>query len=364
MTERELEILDILRNNPLISQDELAKQLMITRSGVATHIHNLMKKGYIKGKGYILNQDNFVSVIGGNNLDILGIPDNKLLSYNSNNGKIYYTLGGAGRNIAFALTKLNVPTYFITVYGNDLNGENFIRNCVENNMDISCCERIDNIHTSSFMYIDNSQGIKTIGINDMEIYNQMTPSFLSKYLEKINSSQYCILDANIPEESFTYIYDHVTIPIVVKTTSINKNIRILQKNMNIFVLVTTPRELKILLNHYGQKFTNIKNAMKYLLTKNIYHIVVYSVNDGLYLKSQNQQIHIKKIPQDIINNNGCIATLTSVIIWGLQKNLTWNKIMHYGYTAIQISSQSKHPISSKLNVENLVEQERIIFETE
>lgn len=84
MTERELEILEILKNNPLISQDELASQLMITRSGVAAHIHNLMKKGYIKGKGYIINQDNFVSVIGGNNLDILGIPNDRLITNNSN----------------------------------------------------------------------------------------------------------------------------------------------------------------------------------------------------------------------------------------------------------------------------------------
>ena len=45
MTEREVEIFEILKNNPLISQDELAEQLMISRSGVATHIHNLMKKG-------------------------------------------------------------------------------------------------------------------------------------------------------------------------------------------------------------------------------------------------------------------------------------------------------------------------------
>ena len=46
-----------------------------------------------------------------------------------------------------------------------------------NNMDVSCCEKMDGEHTSSFMYIDNSQGIKIVGINDMEIYNRMTPTF-------------------------------------------------------------------------------------------------------------------------------------------------------------------------------------------
>lgn len=364
MTERELEILEILKNNPLISQDELASQLMITRSGVAAHIHNLMKKGYIKGKGYIINQDNFVSVIGGNNLDILGIPNDRLITNNSNPGKIYYSLGGAGRNIAFGLTKLNVQNYFISVYGDDLNGEKFIRDCKDNNMDVSCCEKMDGEHTSSFMYIDNSQGIKIVGINDMEIYNRMTPTFLSKYLDKINSSQYCALDTNIPEESFNYLYEHVEVPIIIKTTSINKDIRILQENMKIDVLVTTPKELEALLNYYGKKFTDIKSAIRFLLTKNIRHIAVYSVNQGLYFESKEHKLHIKKTLTDISNTNGATAILTSVIIWGLQKQLSWQKIMRYGYTAISICAKSKQPISYKLNVENLVYEERKIFEPE
>ena len=52
MTEREKEILDILKNDPMISQQELADKLSIARSSIAVHITNLMKKGYIKGKGY------------------------------------------------------------------------------------------------------------------------------------------------------------------------------------------------------------------------------------------------------------------------------------------------------------------------
>lgn len=86
----------------------------------------------------------------------------------------------------------------------------------------------------------------------MEIYDRMTPTFLSKYLDKINSSQYCILDTNIPEESFKYLYENVDVPIIIKTTSINKDIRILQENMKIDVLVISPKDLEVLLNYYGK----------------------------------------------------------------------------------------------------------------
>lgn len=64
LTERERQILKKIEQNPMISQNELAEWCGITRSGVAAHISNLMKKGYIQGKGYVLTPPRYVAVIG------------------------------------------------------------------------------------------------------------------------------------------------------------------------------------------------------------------------------------------------------------------------------------------------------------
>ena len=58
MTFREKEILQILKSNPMISQQEIADMLNISRTSVAVHITNLMKKGELLGKGYILKKEN------------------------------------------------------------------------------------------------------------------------------------------------------------------------------------------------------------------------------------------------------------------------------------------------------------------
>ncbi|EOT3921443.1 winged helix-turn-helix transcriptional regulator, partial [Escherichia coli] len=50
MNDREKQILKILRRNPLIQQNEIADILQISRSRVAAHIMDLMRKGLIKGK--------------------------------------------------------------------------------------------------------------------------------------------------------------------------------------------------------------------------------------------------------------------------------------------------------------------------
>lgn len=53
MTQRERQILQWIEADPMISQEALAERAGITRSSVAVHISNLMKKGYIAGKGYV-----------------------------------------------------------------------------------------------------------------------------------------------------------------------------------------------------------------------------------------------------------------------------------------------------------------------
>ena len=55
MTNREAQIFQWITENPMISQEELAAKAGIARSSAAVHISNLMKKGYILGKGYVTN---------------------------------------------------------------------------------------------------------------------------------------------------------------------------------------------------------------------------------------------------------------------------------------------------------------------
>lgn len=56
ITEREQEILALLRQDPMIAQQELADRLGISRSALASHISSLMRQGYVQGRGYVLRE--------------------------------------------------------------------------------------------------------------------------------------------------------------------------------------------------------------------------------------------------------------------------------------------------------------------
>lgn len=92
MTQRERQLLNWIEENPLISQQELADKAGITRSSVAVHISNLMKKGYITGKGYIVHTAPYVTVVGGVNMDIGGWPGEVPVMRDSNPGVVRMSL--------------------------------------------------------------------------------------------------------------------------------------------------------------------------------------------------------------------------------------------------------------------------------
>ena len=54
-----------------------------------------------------------ILVIGGANIDILGISSHHLISKDSNPGKIHVTFGGVGRNIAENCCNLKQNTIFV-----------------------------------------------------------------------------------------------------------------------------------------------------------------------------------------------------------------------------------------------------------
>ena len=123
MTKRERQILEWIREDPAISQQELADKAGITRSSAAVHISNLMKKGYITGRGYLLRTAPYIVVIGGVNMDIGGLAYEPLVAADSNPGKINMSLGGVGRNIAHNMCLMGVDVRLLTAYGDDVYGE-------------------------------------------------------------------------------------------------------------------------------------------------------------------------------------------------------------------------------------------------
>ena len=131
MTQRERQVLQLIEADPMISQQEIADKLGITRSSAAVHISNLMKKGCIAGKGYVLRSGSYAVVVGGVNVDIGGRSFAPLVAADSNPGQVSVSMGGVGRNIAHNMSLLGVDVRFLTAFGDDLYAQRIAASCGE-----------------------------------------------------------------------------------------------------------------------------------------------------------------------------------------------------------------------------------------
>lgn len=210
MTQRERQILQWIEADPMISQEALAERAGITRSSVAVHISNLMKKGYIAGKGYVLRSGTYAAVVGGVNVDIGGQSYAPLVARDSNPGRVRISLGGVGRNIAHNMSLLGVDVRLLTAFGDDLHAQRVAASCGELGIDISHALQVPGGTTSTYLFLNDVDGDMALGLSDMDICERITPAYLASNLSLLNNAQVIVADTNIPAESLQYLVTHCT----------------------------------------------------------------------------------------------------------------------------------------------------------
>ena len=167
MTKREQEILDLIKADPWITQKTIAEQLGITRSSVGVHILNLTKKGMIKGKKYILSEEDYALVIGGANMDISGFPHKTLIFNDSNPGSVQLSMGGVGRNIAENLSRMGVRVKMLSAIGRDVYGEKIILTAVVLKSTWTRSRLSKTAGTSIYLSIQDDSGEMILALSDM-----------------------------------------------------------------------------------------------------------------------------------------------------------------------------------------------------
>ncbi len=141
-TDREQQILAWIKQNPLISQNELCAVVWHHPfRGGRTHLQPDEKRVH-QGKGYIVTPPSYVAVVGAINIDHYGVATQDVVGESSNMGRIVSSVGGIGHNIAYNLNRLGVPNYLISVYGDDENGERVKRDAYANGIDITHAKQI------------------------------------------------------------------------------------------------------------------------------------------------------------------------------------------------------------------------------
>lgn len=361
ITQRERQILEWIRQNPMISQLELAKLAGISRSGIAAHISNLIKKGYLRGKGYIVSPIEHATVIGGINTDIFGIASRKFTAKTSTPGHVFHAIGGLGRNISLNLRKLGIFNYFISVYGDDLGGEQFKIDATNNDMDITYSKQLMNHKTSSYIYLNQPTGERFVGLDDMEINEMITPEFLKPRVDVIQGSTEIVIDTNLPENTIRWICQSFRIPVFAKAVSLSKTERLMSSLQFIDTLVINGIEAPVLSGiRPKDKQTAIACATKLLEygTKNVF---IYIDNVGMLYQNKNEYQYFSQPSIELTNTNGAGAAATAALVFARQSHQSFEESAKLANAAAYFTSESKSAVNEHLNTDTLMEQRKCLF---
>lgn len=353
MTNREKEILKLIKENPMISQKELADKLGITRSSAAVHITNMIKKGYIRGKGYIVSDNPYICIVGGANMDIQGFPNSNLILEDSNPGKVSISMGGVGRNIGENLTRMGAETRLISAVGDDVYGHKILDEARKIGLDMNDSIVMNGANTSTYLSILDETGDMKVAIAHMDIFDKISIDFIKSKKEIIENSKLCILDTNIPEEVLDYILNNFQGTFFLDCVSSTKAKKV-KNNIGKFHTIKPNRiEAEIL---SGIKITceeDIEKCAQYFIDEGVSQVFISLGEDGIYYKSREDEGHIRCEKVKVINATGAGDAFIAGLAYSQLKDFNIRDAAKYAMSASILAIQHEDTINPNMSSESM-----------
>lgn len=354
MTQREQQILQLIEADPLISQQQIADILGITRSSAAVHISNLVKKGKIVGKGYILHTGSYAVVVGGVNVDIGGRSFAPLVEADSNPGKVTTSLGGVGRNIAHNMCAMGLDVKLLTAYGDDLNGERVATSCAQLGIDLHHALRISGAATSTYIYLTDPDGEMALAVSDMAVCEQITPEYLAENLTVINNAGAVVADANIPVKSLKYLAENCTVPLFVDPVSTTKARKLLPILSKIHTLKPNQLEAELLTGVRIRTKEDVEAAAKKLLELGVKRVFITRGAEGVYAATETECLWHPILPGEMVNTTGCGDSFIGALVWAWMNGLDLPSACRAGLAASAITMESTQTINPAMTEQTLL----------
>ena len=206
LTEREEQIVALLRIDPMISSAAIADRLGTTPASVNVHLSNLGKKGVILGRGYLLSEAPGVVVIGGSNIDVKARSSAPAASGTSNPGHGSMAPGGVGRNIAENLARLGTRTHLVSVVGRDPLGDSLLAQTSAAGVRVEQVTRTD-LPTGTYTALLDADGELIVAVADMAATAELGPDRISAARDLISAADLLVLDGNLSSAALEHAID-------------------------------------------------------------------------------------------------------------------------------------------------------------
>jgi len=294
-------------------------------------------------------KERYIAVAGGVNIDIGGRSLAPLLTGDSNPGIIRITLGGVGRNIAHNMALLGARVKLITALGQDDGASRIETSCRELGIDLSDTLRVPGGTTSTYLYIGDHNGDMALAMNDMGIYESLTPEFFSTVMDSLNGAALVVLDANLPADSIRYIAEHCSAPIYGDTVSAAKAGKFRPVLSRFHTLKPNRIEAELLTGIPITDEESLFRAADALLETGLQRLFLSLGGQGVLAADYSRKLLLDNPPAQIVNTTGCGDAFMAALACAALKNADLAASARLGLAAAAIAAESAATINPHMS---------------
>ncbi|NTY01088.1 carbohydrate kinase [Deinococcus sp. JMULE3] len=358
LTDTESALLALIRETPLATPEELARRLGSTRASVNVHVSNLVKKGALLGRGYLLPEaggPGRVVVVGGANVDVKARTIQTAVPGTSNPGVSAQAPGGVARNVAENLARLGVPASLLSVVGRDALGDWLLRETEAAGVDVRAVLRAPDVTTGTYTAVLDASGELLVAVAAMAAVEALTPAALQERRGVLRGAAWVVADGNLPEGSLSHLLSlaaEAGVPVVFEPVSVPKAARLRSSlAAGLVPQVVTPNvpELGALLGRDVPDEPGVlRGAAAELHAQGVRLVWVRRGAAGSLLSTPEGVTELAALPAEVRDVTGAGDAMLAAFLAALASGLPPAEAARHGHAAAAITVESDHAVSPTL----------------
>lgn len=363
LTERERELLALIEESPLATPEELARRLGTSRASVNVHVSNLVKKGAILGRGYLLPEHaggSRVVVVGGANVDLKVRTLERAIPATSNPGVTSQAPGGVGRNVAANLARLGVHTTLVSAVGQDDLGDALLRDTAEDGVDVQRVLRVPGASTGTYTAVLDATGDLIVAVSAMQVMDALDEAALRRRRAAFHAASWVVADGNLSAPTLIQtlrLAADAGARVVFEPVSVPKAehlLAALEAGVTPYVVTPNLDELVALVGRpVADNQRAIRGAAKALHARGIELVWVRRGVRGSLLSSPGQVHALAALPADVVDVTGAGDSMLGAFLAGLVHQLPPVHAARLGHAAAAFTVESPATVVPGLTLDAL-----------
>ena len=353
LTDREREIVALLRRDPLIGSEAIAEHLGTTRAAVNVHLSNLGKKGVILGRGYVLSEQQSVLVIGGANIDVKARSRRPVVAATSNPGTTAMSAGGVGRNIAENLARLGTRTHLVAAIGVDALGDQVLAVTSGAGVHVEHVRRSARA-TGTYTAVLDAGGELVVAVADMVATDEIGAEQVNAARDLIAAAALVVLDGNLATETLDFALDLAASAgtrVVLEPVSVPKAAgltALLDAERPVYAVTPNRDELAALTGLATRTDGQVAKAVDTLHERGVELVWVRLGSGGSLLSEPGGVTVLDAVPTEVVDVTGAGDAMLAAFCHALLDGSPPVEAAAYGHAAAALTIASPHTVRPDL----------------